>query len=237
MRIVQWIAIAGMTLFFPISALAAINLGSAELGTAGVNAGISTASTGASLTGIVGLVINVALNLLGAILFVLFVYAGFLWTTAQGDEKQVKKAKDIMGNAVIGMVVTLLAYSVTFYGLTYVGDDQSDVGLDTLVTTADNAGINTGFTDPIQNIGYYIGVVLNLLGVVLLLIFIYAGFLWTTAQGDGKQVDKAKMMMRNAIVGLIITLLSRAMATFVIEQLAEAEVAHVPEIIHSTLVT
>lgn len=236
MRIFQWMAIVGMTLFFPISALA-INLGATELGTAGTNAGITTTSAGASLTGLVGLVVKTVLNLLGAILFVLFVYAGFLWTTAQGDEKQVKKAKDIMGNAVMGLVITLLAYSATFYGLVYVGSDQADVGLDTLVITAGNAGINTGFTDPIANIGSYISVILNLLGVVLLLIFMYAGFLWMTASGDSKQVDKAKMMMRNAVIGLVITLLSRAIATFVVDRLAAAEVVYLPEAIHSTIVT
>lgn len=236
MRIFQWMAIAAMTLFFPISALA-INLGATELGTAGDNAGIVTTDASASLPGLVGLIIKTVLNLLGAILFVLSVYAGFLWTTAQGDEKQVKKAKDIMGNAVIGLVITLLAYSATFYGLTYVGSDQANVGLDTLVTTAGNAGINTALTDPIQNIGYYISVILNLLGVVLLLIFIYAGWLWMTASGDSKQVDKAKVMMRNAVIGLVITLLSRAIATFVVDRLAAAEVVYVPEAIHSTVVT
>lgn len=236
MRIVQWMAIVGMTLFFPMSTLA-INLGATELGTAGEGAGIATTSAGASLTGLVGLVVQAVLNLLGAILFVLFVYAGFLWTTAQGDEKQVQKAKDIMGNAVIGLVITILAYSATFYGLTYVGSDQANVGLDTLVTTAGNAGINTALTDPIQNIGYYIKVMLNLLGVVLLLVFIYAGFLWMTAQGDSKQVDKAKAMMRNALIGLVITLLSRAVATFVVDRLTAVEVVYLPQAIHSTIVT
>jgi cbb3-type cytochrome oxidase subunit 3 len=103
--------------------------------------------------------------------------------------------------------------------------------------TVTEAGFTTENALLLDNIGTYIFIVLNLLGVVLLLIFLYAGFLWMTAQGDSKQVDKAKMMMRNALIGLVITLLSRAMATFVIDRLVAAGVAHLPEAIHSTIVT
>lgn len=235
MRIVQWMAIVGMTLFFPVSALA-INLGATELGTAGTNAGINTAGTEATLGGMVGSIIGVILNILGALLLILFIYAGFLWMTAQGDEKQVKKAKDIMGNALIGLIITLTANSMVFFiAATFPGGDLVWTQSTTDVETA--AGL-TGTNILIEdNIGALISIVLNVLGVVLLLIFLYAGFLWMTAQGDGKQVDKAKMMMRNALIGLVIVLLSRAIATFVIGRLAAAGIAQAPQAIHSTIVT
>ena len=234
MRIFQWMAIVGMTLFFPISALA-INLGATDLGTAGTNAGVNQ-GVQASLGSLVGSMVNIILNILGAILFILFVYAGFLWMTAKGDEKQVKKAKDIMGNALVGLIITLTAQSMVFFiAATFPGgyllwtQSTSDV-----VTGAGLTGSNILIED---NIGALINILLNVLGIVLLLIFLYAGFLWMTAQGDSKQVDKAKMMMRNAVIGLVITLLSRAMATFVIERLVTAEIAYLPEAIHSTIVT
>ncbi len=57
--------------------------------------------------------IQAALGLLGIILVVLVIYAGFLWMTAQGNEEQVSKAKKMLTNAVIGMVIIMAAYAIT----------------------------------------------------------------------------------------------------------------------------
>ncbi len=66
-------------------------------------------------------------------------------------------------------------------------------------------------------IGNVINALLSLLGFVLLFFMLYAGFLWMTAQGDSKQVDKAKGMIRDAIIGLTIIALSFALTAFVLK--------------------
>ncbi|MBT4856645.1 hypothetical protein HON52_00455 [Candidatus Uhrbacteria bacterium] len=66
-----------------------------------------------------------------------------------------------------------------------------------------------------------IDVVLSILGVILLLLIIYAGFLWMTAGGNSSQVDKAKGILVNAIVGLIIVLASYAISLFVVEAITQ----------------
>ena len=66
-----------------------------------------------SLTGVIGKIISVVLGLLGIILLVLIIYAGWLWMSAGGDSKQVDKAKDYIKNAVIGLVLILMAYVIT----------------------------------------------------------------------------------------------------------------------------
>jgi hypothetical protein len=63
----------------------------------------------------IGRIINVLLGLLGVILVCLIIYAGFLWMTAQGDPEKVKKAKQIMGNAIVGMVLIFAAYSIATF--------------------------------------------------------------------------------------------------------------------------
>jgi hypothetical protein len=63
----------------------------------------------------VGKIIGIALGFLGIILVVLLIYGGFLWMTARGNEEQVKKAKNILENAAIGLVIIILAYSITFF--------------------------------------------------------------------------------------------------------------------------
>src|SRR3989344_1501165 len=48
-------------------------------------------------------IIQVALSLLGVLLIVLILYAGFLWMTAAGSEEKISKAKKIIGAAIIGL--------------------------------------------------------------------------------------------------------------------------------------
>jgi hypothetical protein len=73
-------------------------------------AGVATSK---GLPQLVGSFINAAIGLLGVILVVLIIYAGFLWMTAQGNEEKVKKAKQIITQCVIGMILIFAAYAIT----------------------------------------------------------------------------------------------------------------------------
>lgn len=64
---------------------------------------------------LIGNIINIFLGVLGVVLLVLVIYAGFLWMTAQGDAEQTKKARDIIINAVIGLIIILSAYAITAF--------------------------------------------------------------------------------------------------------------------------
>ncbi len=66
-----------------------------------------------------------------------------------------------------------------------------------------------------------INVVLSILGIILLVIIVYAGALWMTAGGNSDQVGKAKSWLINAVIGLIITLAAYAISNFVIGALAQ----------------
>lgn len=68
-----------------------------------------------SLAGIIQTAISAFLGLLGIILIVLIIYAGYNWMTAQGDEEKVTKAKDTLTRAVIGLIIILAAYSITYF--------------------------------------------------------------------------------------------------------------------------
>ena len=57
------------------------------------------------------------LGLLGIIAVVLIIYAGFLWMTARGESAQVDKAKDILKNALIGLIIITMAYGITAFVL------------------------------------------------------------------------------------------------------------------------
>lgn len=71
-------------------------------------------------------------------------------------------------------------------------------------------------------IGLLIRVVLGLMGVIFLILVIYAGITWMTAAGDAKKVDKAKGILTTSVIGLIIVLTAYSITTFVLSQLTFA---------------
>jgi cysteine-rich repeat protein len=94
---------------------------------------------------------------------------------------------------------------------------QIDTGLDAIGQT-----VQLPDTDPRIIAARLINVFLGLLGIILLVIILYAGFLWMTAGGDAAKVEKAKAWLRNGIIGVVIVLLSWAIASFVINSLINA---------------
>jgi hypothetical protein len=54
-------------------------------------------------------------------------------------------------------------------------------------------------------IGQIVSVFLSLLGLIFIVLIIYAGYNWMTAAGDSGKVDKAKETLWRAIIGLVIT--------------------------------
>ena len=67
------------------------------------------------IAGTISTVVSGVLGILGTVFFVLTVYAGIKWMIARGDEGEVEKAKEIIKAAVIGLVVTLAAYALTYF--------------------------------------------------------------------------------------------------------------------------
>ncbi len=87
-----------------------------------------------------------------------------------------------------------------------------------LSEVASSSGIESSTTIEAV-IGQLIGVALGLLGMILLGIILYAGFLWMTAGGNSDQVDKAKDWMKNAVIGLVLVLAAYIVSDFVVDTL------------------
>ncbi len=89
-------------------------------------------------------------------------------------------------------------------------------------STAGAAGVTSGNTDLPKLIGNMIGAALGLLGVILVCIIIYAGFLWMTAQGSEEKVKMAKKMISNAVIGMVLIFAAYAITNFVIDSLTNS---------------
>jgi len=64
--------------------------------------------------------------------------------------------------------------------------------------------------------------VLSLLGIVFVVLIIIAGFKWMNAGGAEKEVEDAQARMKNAIIGLVITVAAYAIYAFVWNVLIKA---------------
>ena len=66
-----------------------------------------------------------------------------------------------------------------------------------------------------------INVALSLLGVILLVLIVYSGFLWMTAAGNDEQISKAKKILASSVIGLVIILSAYSISRFVVTNLSD----------------
>lgn len=62
-----------------------------------------------------GGIITIAMSITTLIFFILMVYAGFKWMLAQGEEEKIKKARDTLIMASIGLVVLVSSYAISIF--------------------------------------------------------------------------------------------------------------------------
>jgi hypothetical protein len=107
--------------------------------------------------------------------------------------------------------------------LPLVGHAQGVTGLETNLDTLGGEAYGTSSpTDLLTLIGTVINVLLGLLGVIFLLLTIYAGFIWMTAQGNEEKVEKAIGILKTGIIGMIVTLAAYSIANFVVGEVSDA---------------
>jgi len=64
---------------------------------------------------ILGNVINAALGLVGSLALAVFIFGGFMWVTSAGNDEKIKKGKDMIMWATLGLAVIFASYAmVTF---------------------------------------------------------------------------------------------------------------------------
>lgn len=68
---------------------------------------------------IIGQTIEAVLSLLGIIFLAFMIYAGVTWLTAQGDDQKALKAKKILETAIVGLIIVIGAYAITFFVINY----------------------------------------------------------------------------------------------------------------------
>lgn len=98
-----------------------------------------------------------------------------------------------------------------------------------VLTNLGSAGKGMGATEdgpPKQDfptiVGGVIKVLLGVLGVIFLILIVFSGVKWMTAAGEPADITKAKDTIRQAIIGLAITLAAYAITDFVVRRMVSA---------------
>jgi type IV secretory pathway VirB2 component (pilin) len=94
-----------------------------------------------------------------------------------------------------------------------ISDAFNETSSSVLSQTAEGAGFFQDDSNNINNLTQtIINTVLSFLGVIFTIIIIYAGIKWMTAEGNPESITKAKGMLKNAVIGLIIVLAAYAIS-------------------------
>lgn len=77
-----------------------------------------------SLESIIGKSLNILFSLLGIAFIFLIIYGGVLWMTDQGNSKNVERAKNVITQAVVGLIIIVAAYAITNFIFKYLRNGE-----------------------------------------------------------------------------------------------------------------
>jgi len=92
---------------------------------------------------------------------------------------------------------------------------------DNVKTMAEMTKTSAGFNDMSLGdlVAQILKTVLSLLGIIFLVIMVFAGYRWMTASGNEEAITNAKGTIKRAIIGLIIIISAYAITAFIFNQL------------------
>jgi len=98
-------------------------------------------------------------------------------------------------------------------------------GLTDLQTNLGSFGGQVGYdqsdSDLTGKIALIINIVLGFLGLLAVIMILFAGFNWMTAGGNEETVTKAKGTIKNAVIGIAIVLSAFIIVNFTVSQLSD----------------
>lgn len=95
---------------------------------AAVKAGFDANTNENTLAEIIGSIVKAILSLTGVIFTFLIAYAGNMWMAARGNQESIDKAKKIIIGSIIGLIVTLAAYTLSNFAVNAVLDRATGQG-------------------------------------------------------------------------------------------------------------
>jgi len=108
------------------------------------------------------------------------------------------------------LVVTILSILFLMVAPVFAAGLSDQSVLETVVT---KSGVGKNKVEDIVGIG--LNAALSLVGLIFLILMVYAGYLWMTARGEEEMTKKAQKIIISTIIGLIIVLSAYVITSFV----------------------
>ena len=90
------------------------------------NSAICAEREGAEATSVVKLLLNTAFYAIGVLSVIMIVFSGFKYINSRGDAEGVKSAKNTLLYAVIGLIVSMLAFVIVNYVISVFNGTKQD---------------------------------------------------------------------------------------------------------------
>ncbi len=117
-------------------------------------------------------------------------------------------------NIIIFSFLIFSFFILNIYTINIVSAEEN-YGLDATIGANPNLKVLTQKNDPQTIIGDLVGEILAFVGVLFLLLMIYAGFKYMFSMGNDSEVENAKNLIKYAIIGLIVILSAYAITSFI----------------------
>lgn len=93
-----------------------------------------------------------------------------------------------------------------------------DQMLNRLTTVGSGGGYKADITPP-EIVGSVIKIAISFLGLIFIILAIISGYSWMTANGNEEKVKKAQTTLKEAIIGLVISISVWTLWSFIFEKL------------------
>jgi hypothetical protein len=132
------------------------------------------------------------------------IYGAFRYITSQGNPEAIKAAWSTIFNAIVGLVIVLIAAPTINYMGNLLGANASTVnGLPNISADQNH------FTN-------ILNLIFAIIGAVSVIMVIYGGFKYTTSRGEAQQTGQAKDTILYALIGLAIAGFASILVNFIV---------------------
>jgi hypothetical protein len=165
--------------------------------------GIGQSSTTDLSTGkywLIGLaIIDILVRVAGFVAVIFVIYGGVRYITSSGEPENTKAARETIINALIGVIIALIAVPV----VSYVGNSLG---------TTDVNGVpqsNVSIQD-LFDMAY------KIIGAIAVLMIVIAGFKYIISNGDPQSMGRAKDTILYTLIGALVVLVATGIIDFVV---------------------
>lgn len=111
--------------------------------------------------------------------------------------------------------IFITTVSLSFFSINRVLAQDDLFGINDL----SSGGVALGTKSLQETVAGIINIALGFLGVLATLLILYGGYLWMTSAGNSEKVQRAKLLIISALIGLVIILSAYAIARFILSKL------------------